>query len=397
MKILLVDDEAFALRLVGRQLKKLGFTDVVAHQHAAEALALIEGDLSAADVILLDLQMPDIDGIEFVRHLARLQFTGGLILISGEDERVLQTASGLARAHSLDVLGAIHKPVTPPQLEALLRAPLHRAGDARTARKSYAAETLQQAIASGHLVNHYQPKVELATGRLIGVETLVRWEHVEDGLVFPDQFITCAEDNNLIDELTRAVLLEALRQARVWADAGLSLHVGVNVSMDNLAALDFPDFVANATRAAGVPSRNLVLEVTESRLMTNVLATLDILTRLRLKYVGLSIDDFGTGHSSLAQLRNIPFDELKIDRGFVHGAAFDKASAAIVEGSLNMAHQLGMKAVAEGVEDRSDWDLLQALGCDYAQGYFISRPLAPAAFETWRHAWEQRRADLARA
>jgi EAL domain-containing protein (putative c-di-GMP-specific phosphodiesterase class I) len=181
-----------------------------------------------------------------------------------------------------------------------------------------------------------------------------------------------------------------LRQARLWQDAGLHLHVAVNVSMNNLGSLEFPDFVARAALNAGVQPASVVLEVTESRLMKNPLEALDILTRLRLKRIGLSIDDFGTGHSSLAQLRDIPFDELKIDRSFVHGAWRDSSLRAIFDASLGMAKQLGMKTVAEGVEDRDDWDFLRATGCDMAQGYFIARPMPADDLPAWIQAWEMR-------
>jgi EAL domain-containing protein (putative c-di-GMP-specific phosphodiesterase class I) len=242
------------------------------------------------------------------------------------------------------------------------------------------------------LENHYQPKVALSSGALIGVETLVRWRHPKDGLVFPDQFISTAEEHGIIEQLTRAVLVSALRQARLWNDAGLRLHVSVNVSMDNLAALEFPDFVVHEADAAGVPVSSLVLEVTESRLMRDPLAALDILTRLRLKRIRLSIDDFGTGHSSLAQLRDIPFDELKVDRGFVHGAWGDDSLRAIVEASLNLAQKLGMTTVAEGIEDQADWDYLQSCGCDLAQGYFIAKPMRGPDLTRWLVSWQSQQA-----
>jgi EAL domain-containing protein (putative c-di-GMP-specific phosphodiesterase class I) len=273
------------------------------------------------------------DGVEFVRHLARIGYAGGLVLVSGEDGRILQAVEKLAKAHNLNVLGALHKPVSPEQLQHILDGKSRRVARALV-RKIYEPDELRRAIAGGELVNYYQPKVALATGTIAGVETLVRWRHPQDGLVFPDQFIVMAEEHGLIDQLTRAVLTGALRQARLWQDAGLSLHVAVNVSMDNLAALEFPDFVAREMGKAGVPLTSLVLEVTESRLMKDSLAPLDILARLRLKRIGLSIDDFGTGHSSLAQLRDIPFDELKVDRGFVHGACRDASLRAIFERAL---------------------------------------------------------------
>jgi EAL domain-containing protein (putative c-di-GMP-specific phosphodiesterase class I) len=333
--------------------------------------------------------MPDMDGIEVVRHLAQQQYDGGLILVSGEDQRVLATASAVARARALDVRGFITKPVTPDQLRRVIEAPAHRSAP-RIPRKRYEPGEIQRAIANNELVNHYQPKVEFATGRVTGVEALVRWQHPVDGLVFPEQFVGVAEEHRLIDPLTRAVLRSALAQARAWQDAGLILTVAVNVSVDNLVALDFPDFIERAVREAGVSNKQLVLEVTETRLMTNVLLALDILTRLRLKHISLSIDDFGTGHSSLAQLRTIPFDELKIDRGFVHGADRDTSAHAILEASLGVARQLGLKTVAEGVETLTDWQLMQSLNCDVAQGYFVTRPIPVDAFASWHLAWDKR-------
>lgn len=222
------------------------------------------------------------------------------------------------------------------------------------------------------------------------METLVRWRHPQDGMVFPDQFIGVAEAHGLIDDLTRVVLTGALAQAKVWQDAGWVLRVAVNVSMVSLTSLDFPDFVAGLAAQAGVPPQEVVLEVTESRLMRDLRAPLEILTRLRLKRFRLSIDDFGTGSSSLAQLRDLPFDELKIDKSFVHRAWTDETLRAMYDASLGLARQLGMEVVAEGVEDRNDWDLLRRTGCDLAQGYFIARPMPAADLSGWMVDWQER-------
>jgi EAL domain-containing protein (putative c-di-GMP-specific phosphodiesterase class I) len=213
-------------------------------------------------------------------------------------------------------------------------------------------------------------------------------------LVFPDQFIALAEEHGLIDDLTRVVLTAALKQSRLWQYMGITLPIAVNVSMDNLLSVEFPDLVARELIEAGVPASLLVLEVTESRLMKDPLVALDILTRLRLKRVGLTIDDFGTGHSSLALLRDLPFEELKLDRGFVHGAWRDTSRTAILQASLRLARQLRMKSVAEGVEDREDWDCLRTAGCDLAQGYFIAKPMSAEALPTWLSAWRARRQEL---
>lgn len=394
MTILLIDDDPFALKLLARQLEQLGCIAPIPCERAEEALALLENRGETIDVVVCDLQMPDIDGVEFVRHLARMGFHGGLVLVSGEDERILQTAQKLARAHNIRMLGALPKPVSTEQLRQVLASSTAGTAAPRASRQQRGPDELKWAIAGGELLNHYQPKVDLTTGELVGVEALVRWQHSQAGLVFPDQFIATAEEHGLIDDLTRAVLAASLHQARQWQDAGLALQVAVNVSMDNLASLDFPDVIARLANDAGVALSGLALEVTESRLMKDVRAPLEILTRLRLKRVGLSIDDFGTGHSSLAQLRDIPFDELKLDRSFVNGAGRDSALGAIVEATLTMARQLGMKSVAEGVEDRDDWDFLRSRGCDVAQGYFIARPMRGEDLPGWRAGWEKRRHEL---
>jgi len=395
MKILLVDDESFALKLMTRQLEGLGCSDILSFERAHEALAILGADVGAVDLVICDLQMPEMDGVEFVRHLAQLGYAGGLILASGEDGRILQAAEKLANAHMLSVLGVLRKPIQNEQLKQVLNAKLPRVTKARpAARASYGPDVLRAAIAGGQLKNHYQPKVDVISGAVVGVETLVRWQHPQDGLIYPDQFISTAEEFGLIDDLTQAVLAGAIQQSRRWQNAGLELSLAVNVSMDNLATLKFPDLVEREALKAGIPLSSLMLELTESRLMKDLLAPLDILTRLRLKHIGLSIDDFGTGHSSLAQLRDLPFDELKIDRGFVHGAWCNPSLRAIFEASLAMARQLNMKVVAEGVEDLADWEFLRTAGCDLAQGYFIAKPMPAADLPDWVKAWELRRPTL---
>jgi len=400
LRILAVDDEAFQLKLLTRQLGNLGVADVVTRTSGHDALQLVQADVQRFDVVCCDLQMPGMDGVEFVRHLGEAGYTGGVVLISGEDDRILHAAERLARAHRLRVLGALHKPVATEQLRRTLEAAATAAAAPpapRPPQRVYTAAEVRVAIEQNQLVNFYQPQVELGSGRVTGVETLVRWRHPTDGLVYPDRFVGVAEENGLIDNLTRAVLAGldgALQQARLWQDAGTPLQVSVNVSMDNLTDHAFPGFVADAVAQAGVPPSRLVLEVTESRLMKDPLATLDILTRLRLKRIRLSIDDFGTGHSSLSQLRDVPFDELKVDRGFVHDAWRSDGLRAILQPSLDMARQLGIRTVAEGVEDEQDWRFLRDCRCELAQGYFIARPMPPAELPAWMAAWEQRRVGL---
>lgn len=397
LRILVLDDEPFALKLLAHQLKTLGHDNVRTCTSGAEATTYLRSETVTVDLIVSDLQMPEMDGVEFVRQLAMLGYKGELILVSGEDKRILQTAERVARAHAINILGVLNKPASSEQIQSLLSTHRPPPKNVDSRRVEYAAAELDLAITQGQLMNVYQPKVSLRTGELTGVETLVRWQHPRDGLVMPDQFISVAEDSGLITKLTRQVLVNALTQTREWQATGLSFSVAVNVSMDDLTELGFPELVTETATQLGVPLTSLVLEVTESRLMSNRSAALDILTRLRLKRVSLSIDDFGTGHSSLAQLRDVPFDELKVDRSFVHGAYADASLCAILDASLSLAHRLGMRTVAEGVEDIADWNMLRTCGCDYAQGYFIGRPMPAEELNVWLATWQSRLPELLEA
>jgi EAL domain-containing protein (putative c-di-GMP-specific phosphodiesterase class I)/FixJ family two-component response regulator len=391
--IVLLDDDPFMLKLLTHMLAQLGYARVVACDSGQKALQQVTGTHQAVDLIFLDINMPGMDGVEFIRRLVECRYGGSVILVSGENGRILESVEKLLKAHRLIALGHLQKPVKPDELVSLLsrlKPNIGHSSVTRVSQHSYSVEQFRAAIAHGELINHYQPKVALATGEVVGMESLVRWQHPVDGLIFPDRFLSLAEEQGLLTEVTGVVLIEAMKQAKAWRQAGYHLSVAVNISMDDLIALDFPDIAEALAASVGVDPQLVTLELTEGQVMRQLSTVLDVLSRLSLKRFRLSIDDFGTGHSSLAQLRDLPFNELKVDRGFVHGASTDGTRRAICSASLQMAHQLQMQVVGEGIENRDDWDFLSQLGCDVGQGYFIARPMPAADVVDWIRLWGAR-------
>jgi diguanylate cyclase (GGDEF)-like protein len=242
---------------------------------------------------------------------------------------------------------------------------------------------LRRAIEREELVLHYQPKAALGSGSVTHVEALVRWQRPEHGMVPPNEFIPLAEHTGLIKQLSAYVLNAALRQLRSWLDAGLDLGVAVNLSARNLLEADLPDQIADLLLARGIPAERLVLEITESTIMADPQRALGVLTRLSDMGIRLSIDDFGVGYSSLSYLKRLPVDELKIDRSFVAQMDSDEDDAFIVRSTIDLGRNLGLSVVAEGVETEAVWDELGVLGCDYAQGWFLGRPMPAADLAEW--------------
>jgi len=396
-KIVIVDDDQFQLKLLSHQLSMVGYKDVTAFDDGQTALNHMEAQVLDSTIVILDLNMPNMDGLEFLQKLQETKFAGALLLVSGEDERVLQSAEALASSYDLWVLGHLNKPVQQEQLQKYLKQLDAQREKSLVGEKKYNYESarLKQAIESGELINFYQPKVLLDTGELVGVEALVRWEHPDDGLILPDNFIDLAEENELIDSIAQQVLRNALSDSNLWKESGINITVAVNISMYNLNTRDFISYLEKELLSSGISPQDLILEVTESKLMKDYSLVLDMLTRLRLRRVNLSIDDFGTGHSSMAQLRDLPFNELKIDRGFVHSACDNATLHGIFDGSIQLAKNLGIKTVAEGVENEADWGFLDGSGCDLAQGFFIGKPMRAQELSEWKTQWAERYAQIA--
>jgi diguanylate cyclase (GGDEF)-like protein/PAS domain S-box-containing protein len=258
--------------------------------------------------------------------------------------------------------------------------------DDHTPDRLLLAGELRHAIENDQLVLHYQPKASFATGCVSHVEALVRWNHPQRGLVPPDQFIPLAEQTGLIRPLFLWVLNDALHQCSLWQQEGIGLHVAVNLSMRNLQDPRLPDTLVNLLSRWNLEPTWVELEITESALAADPERAMRILTRFSAMGMRITIDDFGTGYSSLAYLKRLPVDEIKIDKSFVLGMVNDENDATIVRSTIDLGHNLGLKVVAEGVEDQATWDLLTAWGCDLAQGYFLSHPLPAPDLVAWLRA-----------
>jgi len=381
--VLIVDDEEFMRDFLSTVIKQVGIEDVLSVSGGQQALDIILSRSEPFDYVFCDLQMPEMDGIEVIRHLAAIDYSGGIVLFSGEDQRILETAHSIAEARGLNLMGSLTKPVSLESLYQLLAN--HQVAEKKSfwSAPEVSAEELRAALQAGDITVYYQPQIDIKSAAVKGVEALARWHHAEKGMIPPDIFIDLAEQHQLIDAVTESVIEQACRQGAIWSAQGRNFKVSINLSMDNLHSLDFPDRLAASVKTTGMDIKNLIFEITESRLVKDFSTCLDILTRLRLKGPELSIDDFGTGYASLEHIKRMPFSELKIDRAFVNGAHSNGTARAILESSIHLGKQLDMTIVAEGVETQKDWDLVAALGCDLVQGYYVARPMDAEHFNVW--------------
>ncbi len=367
-RLLIVDDEPAIGAFVGRVAANIGY-DILAVSTPDKFLEHVRSWRPSH--IMVDLQMPVVDGLALLSHLAAEKCRAHIILISGADRTVVEAARRVAIERGLDVTTALTKPIRVAELTRALT-------EIKREDPWLTAAALLTGLERDEFSLVYQPKVWLNSGEIGGVEALIRWQHPTRGAVSPLEFIPFAESSAVIDQLTHWVVRVACAQLTAWDAAGVQLDIAINVSARSLHEPRLADLLETQCRAAGVAPARVTLELTETAAMQDAVQMMDVLTRLRLKGFKLAIDDFGTGYSSLVQLHRLPFSEIKIDRTFVADCARSDESRSIVRVVIDLARALGIRSVAEGVEDPEALDLLRSLGCDEAQGYFISRPIAAA-------------------
>ncbi len=388
LSVLIIEDSK-AQRLFMLELcRQMGITEIAEADNGRSALAVMDSRHEPFDLLICDLEMPDIDGIELINLLSARHIRSGLIIASGLERSLLSAVELMASTEGLYVLGALQKPVAEAELLALVRK--YQQDDLKQKqaceqreRLLLGKEELQQALTERRFVLHYQPKIDFATVKLTGAEALVRLQGTDGQLIFPNDFIPLCERFGLIDELSYQVIELAIAQQQRWLAAGLSLSISVNLSAYSFEQSEFSARVIALIKDCAVPPNSLIFEVTETGVIKDIGRALAILTRLRLFGCGLSIDDYGTGYSSVKQLSQIPFTELKVDRSLVDGISTKAHLQVIFESTLSMCQKLGIELVAEGVERPDDWHYLQQAGCNIAQGYLISPPLPEQRFCQW--------------
>jgi len=387
--VLILEDHPFQRRMLGRLLLGFGHVAVVEAATGDEALEAVRR--ARPDLVIADLETPGMDGVTFLRMLSQEPDPPRVVLTSAHDPSVLRSVDEMAKMYGLQVLGAIPKPVSLEVLRGFLAevrtasAPGARTSGARgrAPMDSYSPEEIGAAIEAGQIIPWFQPKVDVHTGRLAGVEALARWNHPTKGVLGAGAIIPVIERTPLVDLLSQSMLTQSLAQLRRWERVGLSVSVSVNLPGGALADTALADRLSVLVRAAGVEPASLVIEVTETTVSRERALAIETLARLRMAGFGLSLDDYGTGYASMEMLKTMPVTEVKVDRRFVHGASRDPKATAVLASLLELASGLSLSAVAEGVETEEDLVLLEALQCPFAQGYVIAKPMPSDDLLRW--------------
>lgn len=380
---LVVEDQSFQRKALCRLLRRAGVERVLEAEDGESALRLLRTSETLPGIVITDLDMPNVDGIEFIRCLSTEFRTVRLAIYSAQDNGLLRSVRLLAEELGLSLAGVLSKPCDLTQVKAMLEmSGIASTAPAQTVR-SLTVEDVREAFANGWVVPYFQPKVALASGTIVGCEALARVVHPRCGVISPAGFLPAVNAGGFQRDLTDRMLEGAGALLRELQDSGHAFPVSINLALPEVSEQHDADRLGARVRAIGLTPGQIVFEITETALATDWTVALENLSRLRLKGFQLSIDDFGTGYSSLQQLLRIPFSELKLDRSFVKGIEPGSAAYTLVEGTLRMARNLHLTTVAEGIETQFEAKMLLGMECDIGQGYAFSRPAPQSGFLQW--------------
>lgn len=391
ISVLVVEDSKVQREYMLGLCRDFGITELMAAENGQIALDIIETESTQFDILICDLEMPGIDGIELIHLLAARKQRSAILIVSGREASLISAVELMATTEGLHVLGSMQKPVQRNTLIDMLQLYKGRVESKQLVSQhapvqyNLSQQDLELALQQHKFVLHFQPKIDMATGQLAGAEALVRMQG-PDKIIFPNDFIHLCEQYHVIDQLSYEVVRLAADQQRQWQAQGLDIKVAVNLSAVSFDNDEFSKNIMDLMKQADIAADRLTFEVTETSVIQDMGKALAILTRLRLAGAGLSIDDYGTGYSSVKQLSQIPFTELKIDRSLINGISAKSHLQVIFESTLHMCGKLGITVVAEGIEAEADWRYLAGAGCNIAQGYYVSPPMPQDKFYDWWQA-----------
>jgi EAL domain-containing protein (putative c-di-GMP-specific phosphodiesterase class I)/CheY-like chemotaxis protein len=390
LRFLVAEDNEFQRRWLSVMLTNLGAKHVIEVNDGQQALDVLRDKGRPVDVSVIDLNMPGMDGMELIRHMSNDEHPSSIILASALAPSLVFSVQTMSKAYGVNLLGAIEKPATPETLQALIS--LHQPRQSKQAANAdlhFTIEEIRDGLVNSQFEPLFQPKVEFATGHVKGAEAFVRWRHPELGLLAPPAFMSVIDENGDTEALAWTVIEQSIVACSNWQRQGFSIPVSINLAPSCVAGPHFADKIIEYVSRQDLKPENIMFEITESAAQTSVPHFLENLVRLRMKGFGLSVDDYGTGHSSMQELLRIPFSELKIDRALVVGASENESLAAVLDVSLALCRKLDRQSVAVGIQTRQDWDLLLNLGCDCAQGYYIAKPMEGNALPAWMKEWAE--------
>jgi len=393
LRLLLVEDHEFQRQVFSQMLRTLGATTVHEAADGVEAMKILGDRSQLIDVVISDLDMPHMDGIEFIRHMGEAGSRASLILVSAVARDLLESVANIARAYEIPLLGVIRKPVTAVTLVPLLERHRRRRPEPSEGADRLTVNDVVRGLKAGEFEPWFEPEADLLSGQVHSLSVIPRWRHPRRGMLDAADFMAIVQANDLQDELTWALMRRSVEQCRRLNDAGHQVVVGIPLSFASLTTADLAVRIQQVAQAAGLAPRFVRLSVTETVLKTEQAKGLENLARLRIMGFALSVEDFGAGKMAIEQLALVAFTDMGISSTFVHGADVDDSVRAGLAASLDFAQRMRIKATASGIKSRHEWDLLYKWGCQRGRGPIVSAPLESAEVAEWLSIWQAQHAE----
>lgn len=379
--VLIVDDDPTQLLILAGYFHSLRAAEVLEAGSAGDALRQLNQPGQVVDLIVTDLMMPDMDGIELLRELKAADYHGKLALISSLDQAMINSARKLGEMHGLNIIGTCRKPLRKACLDSVFLTPESPRGKFdMVSDRDVTAERIVSGLENGAFRPFYQPKIDIRQKRIIGAEALVRWCDPVMGVLMPADFLPVVEAEDLTNEMTFDLMKSIFQDIASWKNQGLSIKTSINVTAHEIAILEFPDIVGRLLRDSGILPSDIGIEITENAVVEFNTNSLEVLSRLRLMGAEIAIDDFGTGFANIKALKEFPYTELKIDQSFIKGMTNDPFCQETVRAAVTLGRQMNMRLLAEGIETVDEWEFVKQRGVDEAQGFLFAKPMPVETF-----------------